>query len=224
MPERLLLDGAEFPVVRDVDAFMAAVPDQLRIAVALDTLLEYEDVYVALMNAFDARYDSASLEQRAFVHAELVCLGCGWAFPGSYTAALLGMIGDNTWVAGGTEGFREFGETGVCTRCRADWSALAYERFAPSDIGPDDVAALRQYWRDLAIAWWATSGTQQGLCDVCGNRTMGDGEGYLTSGSYLTCDDCVRSRLDGAVEKLRESPYYYGSHELRRARDHVSKR
>jgi hypothetical protein len=223
VPGRVLVDDVEFSVARDVDSFMAAVPDQLRIALALRTL-DYHEVYLALLKAFDARYDSASQQQRAFVHACLVCSGCGWAFPGSYTSALIGMMDDYTVVSGGTRGFREFGKTGVCTRCGAGQSLLVYERFDPASIGAGDVAVLRQYWRDLAAVWWTRSGERQGVCDVCSHRPIAAGEGYLTSGSYLTCEDCLAGRLDGLLDKLRENPYYCGSAELRKARAHAGNR
>lgn len=217
-PDQMVrVDGVDFLVVRDVSAFMAAVRDRPRIALMLRNL-DYERVYPALLKAFDRRYRHNSRQHEAFANADLVCAECQLVFPGSYAGALVGMFG------GASRGSQRFGETGTCTRCGSEQSMLVYERIVPADITEDDVVALRGYWRAEAVVWWAKTGKQQGICDVCSQRRMHAVEGYLTSGSRLTCEECLTRQLEGLLDKLREDPYYYGSHELRRARDHASKR
>jgi hypothetical protein len=179
--------------------------------------VEYKAAYVALMNRFDAAYERGTPEYRAFYNAQLTCAGCGWEFPGSYTATLIGLIEPTTWVAGGTRGFREFGATRTCTRCGSTESLLVYECYLPSEIDAEDMAAFARMWRDDAVKWWSATGKKTGICDLC-NSDMSAGDGYLVSRSDLRCARCQEPRIAEGLAKLRADPYYFGATELRRAR------
>jgi hypothetical protein len=84
-------------------------------------------------------------------------------------------------------------------------------------LDEEDVAALRRYWRFGARRWWSTTWRLSGICDAC-NRRMVRYQGYLVSGSRLECKGCLEDHLDGALEKLRANPSYFGDTELRDSR------
>ncbi|MGP4015883.1 hypothetical protein [Saccharopolyspora sp. 5N708] len=211
----LQLDGARFVPVSQLDEFMAAVGTQRRIALRLSTS-QYEEVLTTLIERFDADYENAAPEYRAFRYAELICTGCGWTFPGSYRMSLLGMLSPGR-MSGGTPGFEEFGKTGVCTRCRSAESFLAYELFPVAEIDAETVAAMRRHWRADARTWWSATGRSKGICDKC-NRDMARDAGFLIGRTRLECVDCTDDHLADALEQLRANPYYFGSAELRHCR------
>jgi hypothetical protein len=216
---RVELDGADFALVERVDEFMAAVATERRVALRLPTS-RYEQVYHRELRAgFESKHAEGSAEFKGFYYAQLFCGGCGREFPGSFTMSLIGGLDAFSSVSGATPGFAEFGRTGRCTRCASTTSLLAYECFPSAEIGEDDAAALRQYWRDSAIRWWSETGRRKGVCDVCSTSGLTTDDSYLVSGgTYLICSVCVDKRLADAVDRLRANPYHFGASELRRAR------
>lgn len=217
---RLDLNGTRFALKESVADFMAVVPAERRIALHMRTL-EYPSIYHRdLYAAFTARYAAESPEYKAFYHARLCCVGCGWEFPGSYTMSLTGAL-DAYEVSGATRGYDVFSRTGQCPRCGSESSFLVYECFHPEDISEDDVAALRHLWRVSAQRWWSVAGRHTGICDICSQHEVTANDSYLVSGSYVICPGCVEERLADALERLRDNPYWFGGSELRRARSAV---
>lgn len=211
----VVANGTRFASVARSEEFVAVVPTQQRIALRLPTT-EYRTVMGELLRWFNAEYDEASPEYRAFRYAALACAGCGWEFPGSYRHSLLGML-DGAKVVGARSGFAKFGRTGKCPRCGSRDSFLLYECIDPAEIDEQDLVALIVLYRDDALRWWSHTGRKMAICDSC-NRDIQAGEGYLVSLSHLKCEPCLRKYLDGSLEKLRANPYHYGATELRRAR------
>lgn len=207
-------DETEFLVCSDTDDFTEEAADRHQLALRFPTLA-YESIYRDLLGKFEARFGYSSPEMSAFVHHILVCAGCSWAFPGSYTSRLIGMTGH---VFGGTPGFKKFGRTGRCPRCASKESVLVYELYPTSEIDEEDVAAMRRLYRHDALRWWKATDRISGLCDRCSARGLRRHEGFLIGGSYLCCEACADKHLDNALAKLQRSPYYFGGDELRRAR------
>ncbi len=204
-------EGTEFLLVDDVEEFVTAVDGERRIALRFTTR-EYRAVRLALMKRLASRHGNESTEYRAFFYAEMVCAGCGWAFPAAYRMSLLEQN-----FAGGAAAHAQFARTGRCGRCQSETSLLVYERFEPADLDEEDVAAIRRSWREDARTWWANNGRGGGICDSC-NDDIAPGDGYFAARAELVCGHCVVRRLSGALPRLRANPYHLGPGTLRRAR------
>lgn len=203
-------------VAQRADEFMATVASGRHAELRASTL-DLPAVWRALFDRFGRTYDSGAPELLAFQHAELTCGGCCWTFPGSYQMSLLGMLG-SSMVIGGTSGFGEFAKTGACPRCRATESVLVYDCLVADDIDDEDVAAMSRLWHDRAGRWWADNGRSSAICDKCNDKVRKGEGGMLTELSDLRCADCLAGHLSGALAKLHENPYYFGSTELNDAR------
>lgn len=95
-------------------------------------------------------------------------------------------------------------------------SAERYSARAPAKVDPLATVsnqyralaqAVKDYWRENAIAWWSSSGRTEASCDARGESIL-QGEGFKT-GSNLICEQCANRRLtehadwEQAVRDLR---------------------
>ena len=210
--------GVEFPLARDVDTMSRAIAKEGRCILRMRSL-DYGRALGDLMTAMDLRFGKGAAQTRALFAAPLLCAGCQVEYPGSFRLALQdpNMFGGGMVVMGGAPGRESFGKTGRCPKCGNPESFLIYQYEAPSNVTSEDVEAIRDYWRDLATAWWTSQSRSQAICDYC-NGDIAAGQGYL-SGSSLICDDCVAKGLMAeGLEKLRQDQDYYGGGLLLKAR------
>jgi len=212
-------NGISFPVVWTVADFVATTASLDRVALRLCTK-QYATHMRDIMQQFDSKYAPSSPEYQAFKHTCLVCAGCGWEFPGSYTLSLISPHG-YTHITGATPGFAEFGNTGTCTKCGSAESFLTYQHYEPSSISQADVDAIHRYWRHRAIMWWYNANRSTAICDGC-NDDVGEAETYLISGN-LECGHCTDKHLADGLNKLRHNPHHFGAMELQKARSYSSK-
>jgi hypothetical protein len=213
-------EGVSFPVVRAVADFVATTASSDRVALRLCTK-QYATHMRDIMQRFESKYAPSSPEYQAFKHTCLVCAGCGWKFPSSYTLSLIAALDSHTHIMGATPGFAEFGKTGTCTKCGSAESFLTYQRYEPSSISQADVDAIHRYWRHLAILWWYNADISTAICDGC-NDDVGEAETYLIGGN-LECKRCTDEQLADGLNKLRHNPHYFGAIELQKARSYSSK-
>ena len=172
-----------------------------------------------IMRQFDSLnlHAPSSPEYQAFKYTRLVCAGCHWEFPSSYTLSLIGAIDGNTRIVlGATPGYVELGRNGTCTKCGSTESFLAYQRYEPSSISQADVDAIRQYWRHLGKLRWSKTGKITAICDCCNEYVSRVGTYFFDD--RLECETCTDKQFADGVNKLRGNPFYYGATELQRAR------
>jgi hypothetical protein len=212
-------NGVSFPVVWAVADFVATTASLDRVALRLRTK-QYATHMRDIMQRFDSKYAPSSPEYQAFKNTCLVCTGCGWEFPGSYTLSLISTLDSYTHVMGATPGFAEFGKTGTCTKCGSAESFLTYQRYEPSSISQADVDAIHRYWRHLAQLWWSNASRSTAICDGC-NEDVTQAETYLIGGN-LECERCTDNHLADGLNKLRRDPHHFGAMELQKARSYSS--
>jgi HEAT repeat protein len=213
----ITIDETKFLLANNVEDLCQAIKGEGRGVLRLRTL-DYGDAQIELMQMLDKQYGQKSPQYKQLFASLLLCADCLWEFPASYTLSLVGrdMKGVPNWALYEPQA-RVFAQTGVCPQCGGNESLLVYECFFPEQITQVDVEAIRKYWQERAHAWWQSHQRSDAICDYC-NRTIARGQGYL-SGSYLSCEDCVReSLMTEGLENLKENPICYGSALLRKAR------
>jgi hypothetical protein len=201
-------NGVSFPVVRTVADFVATTASSDRVALRLRTE-QYATHMRNIMRQFDSKYTPSSPEYQAFKHTSLVCAGCGWQFPGSFTLSLIGALDGSTQVVGATPGYAEFGKTATCTKCGSAESFLTYQRYEPSSISQADVDAIRRYWRHSAKQWWSNTSRSTAICDGC-NNDVSQARTYLIGGR-LECEHCTDEQLVDGLNELRRNPFCFGA-------------
>lgn len=212
----IMIDGTTFQLVNSLDALCATIEAEGRGVLRLHSVT-YGDVLFELAQKLEKRYGKTSSQYRDVVSSVLLCAGCLWKFPGSYTLSLQAPEVFGGVVVGATPGFDQFGKTGVCPQCGSDESLLVYECFPPEQISEVDIEAIRMYWQEQAHVWWQREQHTPAICDYC-NNDIARGQGYL-SGASILCENCIREGLMAeGLEKLRDNPHYYGSALLRKAR------
>lgn len=214
-PDIIEFYGVSFQVVRTVADFVTKTARFDRVALRLRTE-HYERHMRDILQQFESKHVPSSPEYQAFKHARLICAGCRWEFPGSYTLSLLGVFNTQTRVVGATPGYVEFGKNKACTKCGNAESFLVYQRCEPSSISQADVDAIRRYWGHRAELWWSNTDKTTAICDCCNNLISKDGT-YLIDNS-LECESCTAKQLADGVNQLRRNPFYYGATELQKAR------
>jgi len=210
----LRYNGVLFPVVWTIADFVTATASKNLVMLRLRTE-QYASHMHDIMRHFDSKYDPSSPEYLAFKNTRLLCAGCGWQFPQSYTLSLIGAL-DGCSVVGAIPGYAEFAKTGTCTKCGSADSHLAYQCYDPSSISQADVDAIRQYWRHRSEQWWSNTGKSTAICDGCNNYISQAGT-YLIGG-HLECERCTDEQLADGLNKLRRNPHYFGATELQVAR------
>ena len=214
-PDGIEFDGVSFQVVWTVADFVATTASLDRVALRLRTE-QYASHMRGIMRQFDSKYAPSSPEYQAFKYARLICAGCRWQFPGSYTLSLIGALDGHTQVVGATPGYAEFSRNSTCTKCGNAESFLAYQRHEPSSISQADVDAIRRYWRHLAEQWWSNNGRSTAICDCCNDSVSQAGTYFIDNN--LECERCTDKQLADGVNELRRNPFYYGATELQKAR------
>jgi len=216
------VDGVTFPITPDVDEFCEIAATN-RACVMLINTKDYAQITQKAFSYFSDKFGRDSDFTIAVSSARLVCSGCKWEFPGSYTLSLMDpkMFGGK--FIGATPSYQEFGLTGRCPRCGSRQSFYVYDNPSGEEITQSDVDAIRGYWRHLAQQWWKTESRTEGICDRCCSPISRDA-GYL-DGSYLLCEKCCNKSLGSdALEHLRQNPDYFGAGLLRKARHFVAKK
>ena len=212
----IMIDGTRFQLVNSLDVLCTIIEAEGRGVLRLRSVT-YGDVLFGLAQKLEKRYGKTSSQYRDVVSSVLLCAGCLWEFPGSYTLSLQAPEVFGDVVVGATPGFGQFGKTGVCPQCGSDESLLVYECFPPEQISEVDIEAIRMYWREQAHTWWQREQRPNAICDYCNDDIIRE-QGYLSSASML-CENCIRKGLMAeGLEKLRDNPHYYGSALLRKAR------
>ena len=210
------VDGVTFPITSDVDKFCEIAATN-RACVMLINTKDYAQITQKAFSYFSDKFGRNSDFTKAASSARLVCSGCKWEFPGSYSLSLMDpkMFGGK--FIGATPGYQEFSLTGRCPRCGSRQSLYIYDNPPTEEITQSDVNAIREYWRHLAQQWWKTESRTEGICDSC-NALVPRDAGYLC-GSWLLCEKCCNGRLGPSVlEQLRQNPDYFGAGLLRKAR------
>jgi len=218
-PDGIEFYGVSFQVVWTVADFVTKTARLDRVALRLRTE-QYARHMRDILRQFDSKHVPSSPEYQAFKYARLICAGCRWEFPGSYTLSLLGALNGQTQVVGATPGYVEFGKNSACTKCGNAESFLVYQRYEPSSISQADVDAIRRYWGHLAKLWWSNTDKITAICDRC-NDYVSEAGTYLIDDS-LECEDCTAKQLADGVNELRRNPFYYGATELQKARSFAS--
>jgi hypothetical protein len=110
-------------------------------------------------------------------------------------------------------------EQAACPWCNSQEGILLWD-FAPlGEASEHDLAALRESWRQRCLLWWRQNNSNEGTCDDCCSHTIPRGQGYL-KGSGVNCEACaMKSTNSEALAELRKKPDYFGTSELRRARN-----
>jgi len=210
------VDGVTFPITSDVDKFCEIAATN-RACVMLINTKDYAQITQKAFSYFSNKFGGSSDFTKAVSSARLICSGCKWEFPGSYTLSLMDPKVFGGKFIGATPGYQEFGLTGRCPRCGSGQSLYIYDNPPTEEITQSDVNAIREYWRHLAQQWWKTESRTEGICDSC-NALVPRDAGYLC-GSWLLCENCCNRRLGPSVlEQLRQNPDYFGAGLLRKVR------
>jgi hypothetical protein len=107
----------------------------------------------------------------------------------------------------------------ACPWCNSRDGILLWDYAPTGDITEQDMAALRELWRQRCVLWWHQSDRSEGLCDACAAQSIPRGHGYHR-GSEVVCERCALKYTDAAaLDELRKKPDYFGPSELRRARN-----
>jgi hypothetical protein len=152
----------------------------------------------------------------------LLCARCFMDMPFSFQMSLPGGMGGGSMIAIG-EGLPSnlFGSAkkASCPWCSSPDGILLWDYAPLGDLAEQDMAALRRLWHERCLLWWEQNSRGEGLCDRCGLQTIPRGEGYHR-GSEVICEQCARKCTDAeALAELRKKPDYFGTSELRRARN-----
>lgn len=117
-------------------------------------------------------------------------------------------------------GFMETANSAKCPHCSSNNGILLWDHPDYGKITEQDMEALRDLWQFGCQLWWEQNNRSSGYCDKCSlsiSRERSDG--YLR-GSYVICEKCaIESTNKEALSELRKNPDYWGTSELRRARN-----
>ena len=106
-----------------------------------------------------------------------------------------------------------------CPHCGTAGGMLLWDHPDFGEISEQDMQALRALWHARCQLWWARNNRSEGLCDRCSSQTIPRGQGYHR-GSDVICEACAVDATDAeALAKLQKSPDYFGTSELRLARN-----
>ncbi|MGH8459631.1 MAG: hypothetical protein ACRESV_09785, partial [Nevskiales bacterium] len=192
------IDRARLPLFHTLNEFVAAVaarrPAALRIRLA-----DYADTYQEY-----AGFAGAGATPR------LLCAGCKKQFPGSFTLRLVApdIFSGGGVVIGASAAGEQFAQSLRCPGCGSSDALFVSDTPAADDITPEDLDALRAWWRHRAREWWPTQAGAEAICDSC-NSSVSRPEGFLVGSSFY-CPACCDSTLGpDAIAKLRQNPNYF---------------
>jgi hypothetical protein len=153
----------------------------------------------------------------------LLCAACFVDMPFSFQMSLPGGLGAGTSLLAIGEGLPSnlFGAAhrAVCPWCGSRAGIIVWDDAPPGEITEQDMAALRELWKQRCRLWWRQNDRAEGLCDRCGSQAILRGQGYHR-GSEVVCEPCACKCTDAAaLDELRRKPDYFGTSELRRARN-----
>ena len=219
--ETVEIDGVPFPITSDTAEFCQIAATNRACVMPINTK-DYARITQKAFGYFSDKFGRGSNFTMAVSSARLICSGCKWEFPGSYTLSLMdpAIFGGGKFI-GATPGYQEFARTGRCPRCGSQQSFYIYDNLPGKEIARSDIDAIRQYWRHLAQQWWKTESRTEAICDRC-TSPVARGDGYI-DGSSLLCEKCCNKSLGtDALKQLRENPNYFGAGLVRKARHFVA--
>lgn len=157
----------------------------------------------------------------------LLCYRCFADMAMSFQMTLPGALGLSSVLAVG-EGLPanlfESAAKGVCPWCGCSDGILLWDNAPAGDVTEADLQALRELWRQRCLLWWGRTDRSTGLCDRCAVQDLARGTGYHT-GADVICEACaLKTTGTETLAELRKSPDYFGTSELRRARNFAAGR
>ena len=155
----------------------------------------------------------------------LLCSNCIVDMADSFRFSLPGGLGS---ILGGIvavgdglpSNLPEAAKSAQCPYCGSGDGILLCDGPDYGEITGQDMDALRELWRSRSTSWWSRKERPEVICDgyQCSSH-IPRGEGYYR-GFDMICEECARKAT--ASEKLpdlRKNPDYFGTSELRRARN-----
>jgi hypothetical protein len=155
----------------------------------------------------------------------LLCARCFNEMPFSFQMALPGGFGGSmiAFGSGLPSNLGGSAKQATCPWCSSDDGIIVWDNASHGEIADTDLSALRALWRQRCSLWWKLE-QRDGTCERCNSQGISEGQGYFT-GSQLLCEKCANnSTAPEVLAKLREKPDYFGTSELRRARNFAAKK
>lgn len=199
--QALSLEGTRFPLFTEETAFFEECQNSGQAAL----VLPFADFWEVLSRGI-ARAKAINADYR------LLCSSCLVDMPGSFQMSLPGGPTGGSISGGASKSVK-------CRSCHSKTGILLRDHPDYGDITDVDMEALRNLWQFRCQLWWRQIDRSEGLCDLCSVNSFPRGEGYHI-GSDVICEECaVRITGSERLSELRENPDYYGTSELRRARN-----
>lgn len=155
----------------------------------------------------------------------LLCAGCFANMPFSFQMSLPQGGGyAKTTIAFG-EGLpanlSERAKEAKCPWCASQNGILLWDYAPYGEVTDQDMVALRELWQQRCLIWWRQQDRNEVICEDCSSQ-IPRGQGYH-KGSTIVCESCVLKSTDSdALAKLRKDSDYFGTSELRRARNIIA--
>lgn len=214
-PKKLLLEGTEFPLFEQEDAFLQSCAASGQGALKIP----FVEFWPASRRGYEHKIIGGG--------TRLLCARCFADMPFSFQMSLPDGMEVGSMIAIG-EGLPAnlFGSAkkASCPWCSSPDGILLWDYAPLGDVTEQDMAALRELWYQRCLLWWRQNNRSEGLCDRCASQSIPRGHGYHNV-SEVICEQCALKSTDAeALSELRKKPDYFGTSELRRARNVVAGR
>lgn len=203
----LLFEGTIFPLFQEEEAFFEQSKKTNQTAI----LIAFSQYWDVLANGNRIKAIDTS--------GRLLCAACLRQMPFSFSMMLNGDTGAS-WLVSGEglpENLFEAAEKKQCPWCQSTEGLLVYDSAPIETIVDDDMESLRELWAERCKLWWAKNNRSECVCDRC-LKPLTRRDGYLNS--EITCEACAcKSANPEKLEELQNNIHYFGTGELRRARN-----
>jgi ankyrin repeat protein len=213
-PRKLLLEGTVFPLFDREETFLQSCTASGQAAFEIP-FIEFWPV----MSRGNKRKIIGG-------GTRLLCARCFTDMPFSFQMRLQGSGDETSSILAIGRGLPtnmfESAKKAICPWCNSPNGILVWDHPPYGDVTEIDMAALRELWHQRCILWWHQNDRTEGLCDSCGSQKIKRGDGYCT-GSNVNCKQCAEEDTNArGLSNLQEKPDYFGTSELRRARNLVA--
>ena len=206
----LFLEGTKFPVFQTEQTFFNECRESGQAAM----VLPFAQFWSVCGRGYKAKAISGGMR--------LLCSRCFVDMPMSFQMTLPGGMNSENITAFG-EGLPsnlfDSSKAAKCPYCGVDSGILLWDAPNYGEITEEDMQALRELWEFRCQLWWKQNDRTEGICDRCSNARIPRGQGYHR-GSDVICEKCaMEATNDKALSETRNNPDYWGTSELRRARN-----
>ncbi len=209
---QLLLEGTSFPLYSQEEPFF----ESCRASGQGALLIRFREFWEVSRRGSERKAIGGGIR--------LLCAKCLVDMPFSFQMSLAGGFGGSMMIFddGLPENLAGSAKAATCPWCNSPEGVLLWDYAPLGDVTEQDLTALRELWRQRCLLWWRQNNRSEGICDDCGSHALARDRGYL-KGSSVVCEACAsKSTRSELLTELQKKPDYFGTSELRRARNLVS--